>query len=79
MKKVSRHIAVIARKPSTTMTAIAQWGKGESDIACWTCPSAVNVCDAKDWDLEDREASDAELDDAAANDDDEATESRTVV
>ena len=78
MKKVSRHIAAIARKPSTTMTAIAQRGKEESDIARWTCPSAVDVCEAKDWDLKDREA-DKELEDAAASDEDEETESRTVV
>ena len=77
MKKVSRHIAAIARKPSTTMTAIAQRGKGASDIARWTCPSVVDVCEAKDRDL-DREA-DKELEDAAANEEDEETESRTVV
>jgi hypothetical protein len=58
---------MMARNPSTTITAIAQWGKPESALFCWTLPDedAVEVADDP-WAL----VSDAE--DAAARDEDDA-------
>jgi hypothetical protein len=51
MKKASIHVAAIARKPSMTMTAIAQRGKEEEEPGCWTSP---------DWTPPDAEGSAAE-------------------
>lgn len=79
MKKTRMHEAAIARKPKTTMTAIAQWGKDDDDDeACWTFP--VDEASAADTELSELEAARADDDEeAAAALDEDATESRTVV
>jgi hypothetical protein len=80
-------IARIAKKPRTTMTAIAQWGKSECELGC----KLPGVELARDLELEaDRAAAEAEADAkeaeaaaAAAADDEDAmddvTESASVV
>jgi hypothetical protein len=73
-------IARIAKKPRTTMTAIAQWGKGEPELDC----KLPGVAVARNLELEaaaaDAEAAEAEA--AAADDEaamDDVTESAYVV
>lgn len=48
IKKVRMHVAAMARNPRTTMTAIAQWGKLESDLAGRTFPVSVGPNDTTD-------------------------------
>jgi len=77
--------ATMARKPSTTMTAMAQCGNPESDEADWTSPpweeeeEDVSKVRVDDMDAEEAEA--AEADDAEAAEEEEAamTESAYVV
>lgn len=71
MRKASTHVATMARKPRTTMTAIAQWGKMEPAEVGWRFPEevelgavvrvAVRAADAEDADAAeaDEEAIDA--------------------
>jgi hypothetical protein len=82
-RKPRTPIARIAKKPRTTMTAIAQWGKSEFELDC----KLPGVAVARDLELEaaaaDAEAADAKDAEAAAADDEDAkddvTESAYVV
>lgn len=81
-------IARIAKKPRTTMTAIAQWGKGEGELDC-KLPGVeveralVLEAEAADLAAAEAEAADAEEAEAAAAEDEDAmedvTESANVV
>lgn len=80
--------ATMARNPSTTITAIAQCGKGGLPLFCWMVGDGVEVWDAKDATdaLDASEATEAaERDDCAERveredcDMEEATESAYVV
>ena len=72
-------MATMARKPSTTMTAIAQWGKPELPLRFCKLPVCADVDAVKLAVREDREARDADAretdaadaEEAAAADDDE--------
>jgi hypothetical protein len=82
-RKPRTTIALIAKKPRTTMTDIAQWGKSECELDC----KLPGVAVARDLELEaaaaDAEAADAKDAEAAAADDEDAkddvTESAYVV
>lgn len=78
--------ARIAKKPRTTMTAIAQWGKSEPELACMLPGverALVLEAEAADKAATEAEAADAEEAEAAAADDEDAmddvTESANVV
>ena len=72
MRKVRMHVARMAKKPRTTITAIAQWGKEASFDADWT-PCWV-ACAALDRDAD---AADSEADDKDAAADVEAIDAIT--
>lgn len=77
-------MAAIARKPKTTMTAMAQRGNEEEEEACWTLPDAVGLAaaDEREAEADEREAARRAEEEAAATEAEEeaaATESRTVV
>lgn len=82
-RKPRTMIALIAKKPRTTMTPIAQWGKSECALDC----KLPGVAVARNLELEaaaaDAEAADAKDAEAAAADDEDAkddvTESAYVV
>lgn len=81
-------MATMARNPSTTMTAIAQWGKPEPLLAFCKLPVCADVDAVKLAVREDREARDADAREtdatdaadaeeaAAADDDDDCMEAR---
>lgn len=86
MKKMSMHVVAMARKPRTTITAIAQCGKPEPEAP--DCTPAVEVGEpvtappallpvtpeaAADWEEREREA-DSDAADAEATDDVDAIE-----
>ena len=81
-KNARRQEAAIARKPSTTMTAMAQCGKGEFEEADCTCPPGEEVgvlvfVDVR-WARDDEDASAAEAEDADAEDADAAEEEAAI-
>lgn len=83
MKKASIHVAAIARKPSMTMTAIAQRGKEEEEAPDWTLPDAEGSEAAeREAETDESEAARREEAEAEAREAEEeaaATESSTAV
>lgn len=71
MMKARTQRAAIARKPRTTITAIAQWGKESLPLAITLPPEAVDVGD------EDERVADAEEADATAAAEEEDMARRT--
>lgn len=68
MKNARRQVAAIARKPSTTMTAIAHRGNSEPGLVLWSEPGDEGAVLA----VRDTERRDAEATEAAEEEDMEA-------
>jgi hypothetical protein len=84
IRKTRMQMATMARNPSTTMTAIAQWGKPELLLAFCKLPVCADidavkltvreVREARDADARETDAADAE--EAAAADDEDCMDAR---
>jgi hypothetical protein len=83
MRKARMHDTTIAQKPRTTITAIAQCGKLELEVADWTPCVPVGVVEllvcVEVREAEAAEAEAAEAEAAAAEEEEAMTESAKVV